>query len=101
MWSLPMPMEKAVVAEEEPELKWQKSDNAIKPVPTLTFQSCLDSWAADTAFDEYRWPHLGNQALALTVCWLFERKQGQDVLCSTPTLKSLPAESCGTRLLIS
>jgi ubiquitin carboxyl-terminal hydrolase 5/13 len=67
MWSLPMPMEKAVVAEEEPELKRQKSDDeskteTTKPVPTLTFQSCLDSWAADTAFDEYRWPHLGNQA---------------------------------------
>lgn len=62
MWSIPMPMEKAVVVEEGPELKRQKSDDEsktdTKPVPTLTFQSCLDSWAADTPLDDYRWPHL-------------------------------------------
>jgi hypothetical protein len=79
MWSLPMPMLMAVVAEEEPELKRQKSDDestteTTKPTPTLTFESCLDSWAADTTFNEYRWPHLGNHALALTVCAVVRAK---------------------------
>ena len=70
MWSIPIPMEKAVVVEEEPELKRQKSDDETKtetkPVPTITFQACLDSWAADTTLEDYRWPHLQNQVHSAT-----------------------------------
>lgn len=70
MWSLPVPMEQAVVVEEEPELKRQKSEDesskSEKPVPTLTFQQCLDAWAADTTLDDYRWPHLQNQIHSAT-----------------------------------
>lgn len=66
MLSLPIPMEKATVVEEDegPELKRQKSEDETKsekPVPTVTFQACLDSWAADSSLDDYRWSHLQNQ----------------------------------------
>ena len=63
MWSLPVPMDKAAVVEEEPELKRQKSEEekVEKPVPTVTFQACVDSWGADTTLDDYRWPHLRKQ----------------------------------------
>ena len=70
MWSIPVPMEKAVVVEEEPDLKRQKSEDESKSekpaVPTLSFQVCLDSWAADTTLDDYRWPHLNNQVSPAT-----------------------------------
>ena len=49
--------------EEEPDLKRLKSEDekTEKPVPTVTFQACLDSWAADATVEDYRWPHLQNQ----------------------------------------
>lgn len=63
MWSLPMPMDKATVPEEEPEQKRLKSEEekTEKPIVTLTFQACLDSWGADATLEDYRWPHLHNQ----------------------------------------
>jgi ubiquitin carboxyl-terminal hydrolase 5/13 len=64
IWSLALPMEKAVVLPEpeEPEQKKQKQEDGEEEnkVPTLTFQQCLDSWAEETALDDYRWPHLHN-----------------------------------------
>jgi len=79
MLSLRLPMEKAVVIEEEKKeedtgketdggddgapkekrLKAEEGDEK-KPVPTVTFQQCLDSWAAETTLEDYRWPHLQN-----------------------------------------
>jgi ubiquitin carboxyl-terminal hydrolase 5/13 len=63
MWSLPVPMDKSAAVEDEPELKRQKSEDekTENPVPTVTFQACLDSWGADTTLDDYRWPHLQKQ----------------------------------------
>ena len=67
MWSLRVPMEKAVVlpadgeAKEEPEQKKQKQEgDDAKEIPTVTFAQCLDSWSAETALDDLRWPHLQN-----------------------------------------
>eukprot|EP00978_Attheya_sp_CCMP212_P004477 scaffold9758_cov34-Attheya_sp.AAC.1 len=71
--SLRIPMEKASkpeVPEEEknegsegaPEQKRQKSDDdeSEEAVPTIALQACLESWAADSTVDDYRWPHLKN-----------------------------------------
>jgi len=66
MLNLPIPMEKATVLEVEPEQKRHKSEQpqtkeeASKPVPTIAFSACLDSWSAETTVDDYRWSHLGN-----------------------------------------
>mmetsp|Transcript_4554 Transcript_4554/g.5270 ORF Transcript_4554/g.5270 Transcript_4554/m.5270 type:complete len:862 (+) Transcript_4554:40-2625(+) len=66
MLSLPIPMEKATLVEIEPEQKRHKSeqsqtkDEATKPVPTIAFSACLDSWSAETTVHDYRWSHLGN-----------------------------------------
>ncbi|KAG7354584.1 DUF819 domain containing protein [Nitzschia inconspicua] len=64
IWSLALPMEKAVVTPvlEEPEQKKQKQeeDGDENQVPTLTFQQCVDSWAEETLLDDYRWPHLND-----------------------------------------
>jgi ubiquitin carboxyl-terminal hydrolase 5/13 len=70
MWSLAVPMDKAAVVEEEPELKRQKSEEEKKekPVPTVTFQACVDSWGADTTLDDYRWPHLQKKVHPATQC---------------------------------
>ncbi|KAL7554828.1 hypothetical protein ACHAWF_018477 [Thalassiosira exigua] len=49
-----------------PDLKRQKSedpgdtDKEKKEVPTVAFDACLDEWAAVTAIDDFRWPHLQN-----------------------------------------
>jgi ubiquitin carboxyl-terminal hydrolase 5/13 len=67
MFSVPISMEKATIVEEEPDSKRHKpedsktADTDKKPVPTVTFQSCLESWAATTIIDDYRWPHLQNE----------------------------------------
>jgi ubiquitin carboxyl-terminal hydrolase 5/13 len=63
MWCLPVPMDKAAVLDDEPELKRQKSEEekTEKPAPTVTFQACVDSWGVDTTLDDYRWPHLQKQ----------------------------------------
>lgn len=53
---------------EMPDLKRQKSEDPSggggeeekKEVPTVTFDACLEEWSADTAIDDYRWPHLQN-----------------------------------------
>jgi ubiquitin carboxyl-terminal hydrolase 5/13 len=63
IWSLALPMDKAMVLPkpEEPEHKKQKQeDRDEKQVPTLAFQHCVDTWAAETVLDDYRWPHLQN-----------------------------------------
>jgi ubiquitin carboxyl-terminal hydrolase 5/13 len=60
--SLPVPMEKATVNVNEPEEKRHKSDDSTKeekPVPTIAISACLESWAAETTVDDYRWSHLG------------------------------------------
>ena len=63
IWSLRVPMEKAVVlpAPDEPEQKKQKQeDGEEKQIPTVTFTQCVESWSAETSLDDYRWPHLQN-----------------------------------------
>jgi len=62
MLSLRIPMEKAeVIPKEEPEQKKQKQDgDDNKEIPTVTISQCLDSWSAETALDDFRWPHLQN-----------------------------------------
>lgn len=61
IWSLRVPMERAIVlpSPDEPELKKQKQEDE-KVVPTVSFDACLDGWSADAIVDDYRWPHLGN-----------------------------------------
>ena len=65
IWTMRIPMEKGVIKEEEskeePEQKKAKTEDD-KPVPTVTFSDCLESWAAETTVDGYRWPHLQNAA---------------------------------------
>lgn len=72
VWSLRVPMEKAKVrpqVDDEPEQKKLKQEGEEeqkeeKPVPTVTFADCTDSWAAESTLDDYRWPHLQNTAHA-------------------------------------
>lgn len=79
IWSLRLPMEKAETKEPEPK-KLKQEDEATaqqqlfqgdnkaekggcggeKQTPTLTFAQCVDSWAAETSVNDYRWPHLQN-----------------------------------------
>jgi len=77
IWSLRVPMEKAVVKMEEsgveeaataapagaPDQKRFKPEDSTdeeekKPIPTIDFQTCVDEWAAETPVDGVRWPHL-------------------------------------------
>lgn len=68
MWSLRLPMDEGEVItptsssnveiEDEPEQKKLKQDEKV--IPTLTFTQCLESWAAESTLDDYRWPHLQN-----------------------------------------
>ncbi|KAL3908136.1 MAG: hypothetical protein SGILL_008598, partial [Bacillariaceae sp.] len=66
VWSLPIPMDKAVVREEAgaPDTKRAKTDEESKeeqkPVPTVEFSSLLEQWAAESAIEGIRWPHLDN-----------------------------------------
>jgi ubiquitin carboxyl-terminal hydrolase 5/13 len=76
VWSLRLPMDKAVVIEEKegagatvgvPDQKRFKPEEAKedkKPVPTIAFQTCVEEWAADTQVDDVRWPHLNDAAHA-------------------------------------
>ena len=73
MLSLPVPMDKATVVENEPDQKRHKAEESsdskeedTKPVPTVAFSACLDAWAAETSLDDYRWPHLGNTVAVAT-----------------------------------
>jgi ubiquitin carboxyl-terminal hydrolase 5/13 len=86
VWSLRLPMEKAVVVEEkeaggeaatvggggghvvpdQKRFKPEESKEDKKPVPTIAFQTCLEEWAADTQVDDVRWPHLNDLAHAAT-----------------------------------
>eukprot|EP00934_Nitzschia_sp_Nitz4_P004125 Nitzschia sp. Nitz4//scaffold64_size103689//67382//69975//NITZ4_004441-RA/size103689-snap-gene-0.118-mRNA-1//1//CDS//3329556145//4115//frame0 len=58
VWSLRVPMEKA--KDQEPELKKQKQDEQEEPTPHLSLMDCVESWAAPSILDDYRWPHLNN-----------------------------------------
>lgn len=69
VWSLPIPMDKAVVREEPeaPDTKRAKTgddeakgEEPPKPVPTISFQALLESWGGESTVDGIRWPHLGN-----------------------------------------
>ena len=67
VWSIRIPMDKAKVAEDAtlPEQKKLKPANdskeeELKPVPSITLETCLDEWAGDTIIDGLRWPHLGD-----------------------------------------
>ena len=71
IWSLRVPMEKAMILpkmDDEPEQKKLKhaGEEEEKPVPTVTFADCVDSWAAQSTLDDYRWPHLQNAVHAAT-----------------------------------
>lgn len=47
--------------EDEPEpkkLKQEGEEEEEKSVPTVSFSDCIDSWAAESILDDYRWPHL-------------------------------------------
>jgi ubiquitin carboxyl-terminal hydrolase 5/13 len=70
IWSLRIPMEKALTipppVDVEPEQKRQKQDEDDKVIPTVTFADCLESWAAESTLDDYRWPHLQNAVHAAT-----------------------------------
>lgn len=69
IWSLPIPMEKAVVRDEDgPELKRHKpaedskseDEEDHKPVPTVNFDDLIEQWAAESTVEGIRWPHLQN-----------------------------------------
>ena len=69
IWSLPIPMEKAVVREagESPDVKRHKPEGESKgqeeeqkPIPTVAFQDVLESWGGETTVEGIRWPHLQN-----------------------------------------
>ncbi len=65
MLSLRIPKSKTAASEDgAPEHKRQKSEGEDvkekKEVPTVTFDACLEEWSAETALDDYRWPHLQN-----------------------------------------
>lgn len=76
VWSLRLPMDKAMVIEEKeagatlgvPDQKRFKPEESKeedkKPVPTISFQTCLEEWAAENQVDDVRWPHLDNVAHA-------------------------------------
>lgn len=73
VWSLPIPMDKAVFREDDteaPDLKRAKTDEetkddeSSKPVPTVPFLALLDSWGAESTVDGIRWPHLANATYA-------------------------------------
>jgi ubiquitin carboxyl-terminal hydrolase 5/13 len=73
IWSLRIPIDKAVVIDEmsSPEHKKlkpaeDKSENEKKPVPTIALKTCIDEWACETTIDDMRWPHLGNSVHAAT-----------------------------------
>lgn len=65
-------MDKAVMIEEEPEQKRQKSedvqtkDEETTSVPTVSFFDCLNSWAAETTLNDFRWNHLENAVAKAT-----------------------------------
>jgi ubiquitin carboxyl-terminal hydrolase 5/13 len=68
--SLRVPMEKGVIAnkaamssDSEPEEKRLKAE---EEVPTVTFQDCIDTWAAPHSIDGLRWSHLNNQISSAT-----------------------------------
>jgi ubiquitin carboxyl-terminal hydrolase 5/13 len=69
IWSLRIPMEKAVTipppVDVEPDQKRQKQEDD-KIIPTVTFADCLESWAAESTLDDYRWPHLQNAVHSAT-----------------------------------
>ena len=69
IWSLRIPMEKAVTipppVDVEPEQKRQKQEDE-KIIPTVTFADCLESWAAESTLDDYRWPHMQNAVHSAT-----------------------------------
>jgi ubiquitin carboxyl-terminal hydrolase 5/13 len=72
MLSLPVPMKKAVVVEDKvaPDQKRHKVEEKLgddEPVPTISLQACLDSWAADATLEDFRWSHLSN-AVASATC---------------------------------
>ena len=67
IWSLRIPMDKAVVLEKDtvedkskeemvPDQKRQKSE----PVPTIDLNTCIDEWSREILIDDMRWPHLNN-----------------------------------------
>lgn len=67
IWSLPIPMDKAVVREagEAPDVKRHKPEEETKgedqkPIPTVTFQDVLERYAAEITIEGIRWPHLKN-----------------------------------------
>jgi ubiquitin carboxyl-terminal hydrolase 5/13 len=71
MLSLRIPMSKATLPDNEmPDVKRQKSEDAgedekdKKEVPTVTFDACIDEWAATSTVDDYRWNHLNSVSKA-------------------------------------
>ena len=69
--SLRIPMESATIPDDnsEPEEKRQKSENDEKmeeKIPTVTFKSCIDSWASSQEIEGLRWPHLKNKVSVAT-----------------------------------
>lgn len=74
MLSLPVPMEKAINILEmaAPDQKRHKVEGKVEEkeerntVPTITFQACLESWAADITVGDYRWSHLNNLIASAT-----------------------------------
>lgn len=76
VWSLPIPMDKAKVKEEDaslaeaPDTKRAKTDEESsptnskeetkKPVPSIPFSILLEQWAAENTVEGIRWPHLDN-----------------------------------------
>lgn len=67
VWSLRIPMDKAVVVEADqkeeeiasPEHKRLKSDEMDKkPVPTIAFSTCVEEWAHESMIQGMEWAHL-------------------------------------------
>lgn len=78
VWSLRVPMDKAEVlptqGNDEPEQKKPKheGEEAENVVPTISFATCVESWAADATISDFRWPHLQNAAHAATQSTRFQ-----------------------------
>lgn len=70
VWSLRIPMDKAVPIEKEPDPKRQKQedDDCTKKdeddlVSKIALTTCIQEWAQPTTVDDMRWSHLNSTAL--------------------------------------
>jgi ubiquitin carboxyl-terminal hydrolase 5/13 len=61
VWSLRIPMEKAVPPHSHSySMESEPDEKRKKEIPTVTLQSCIQSWAEKHQINDIRWSHLNN-----------------------------------------